>query len=264
MNVIKVKGNITVNKMLTWVFMCLLLAACSSKKDILYFQNQGSYNAKKIDYSEQKIQPNDILKIEVGSLIPETAIPYNKPIVSNSPSTSLELLQLSGYKVSTANEIELPILGKISVDKMTLSELEKKIKTMLVDGNHLDKPTVTTRILNSKVTVLGEVKRPGTFNIIEPRTTIMQILGFAGDLTINGQRDDLLLIREIDGERKIIHIDLTDISVVDQPYYEIQSNDVIVVQPNYSKVKSAGFIGSPGTIVSVASLIISLTILFTN
>lgn len=245
------------------IFM-LLLASCVSKKEILYFQNQDTYQESTINYREPYIQPNDILKVEIGSTIPEAAIPYNKPVVGSAASNSIDLIKLNGYVVSLDNKIELPILGKISVKNKTLTELEKEIKQMLMKGKHLEQPTVTTRILNSKVTVLGEVKTPGTFYITEPRVTLLQVLGLAGDLTINGKRKDVLLIREVEGKRKTIHIDLTDIDLINQPYYQVQSNDVIVVPPNYAKVKSAGFIGSPGTIVSVTSLIISLTILFTR
>ncbi|MGY6648118.1 polysaccharide biosynthesis/export family protein [Wenyingzhuangia sp. IMCC45574] len=260
------KNNISkdLGLFLIYSITILCLFSCSSEKDIIYFQNKYSYKSKNIDYKERYIQPNDILKIEIGSTIPEAAIPYNKMQASGSNVTSLEQMQLNGYVVDLKSQIELPTLGTVSVKNLTLSMLENKLKNILIENMHLENPTISTRILNSKVTVLGEVKTPGTFYITEPRITILQALGLAGDLTINGKREEVLLIREIEGKRKTIHINLKDIRLLEEPYYEIQSNDIIIVQPNYSKVKSAGFIGSPGTILSVASLIISITILLTN
>lgn len=244
------------------IISILLLSSCSLKKDVVYFQNNAEYQEKNIKFHEQTIQPNDILKIEIASLVSEAAIPYNKQAIPNSTSSSSE--QMQGYVVDKNNKIKLPILGELLVEDMTLSELESIIKNMLVDGGHLENPTVSVVILNSKVTILGEVNKPGTFYINEPRMTLLQALGLAGDLTINGKRKDILLIREVNGKRKTYHIDLTNIDLIDKVYYQIQSNDVLVVSPNYSKVKSAGFLGSPSTIISISSLLITLTVLLTQ
>lgn len=246
-----------------YIVIVFVLASCASKREVVYFQNNENYEEKDILIEEQTIQPYDILKIEIGSLIPEAAIPYNKPIAPGSIS-SLEQMQLHGYIVDKESKIKLPILGEFSVGGMTLSELEQTIKKKLIDDKHLDNPTVSLTVLNAKVTILGEVNKPGTFYITEPQITVLQALGLAGDLTINGKRKDILLIREVDGKRKTFHLDLTNINLLDQAYYQIQSNDVLVISPNYSKIKSAGFLGNPTTIVSVASLLITLTVLFTK
>ena len=201
----------------------------------------------------------------MGSVISEAAIPYNKPVAAGAlATTDINSMRLNGYMVSIDSQIDFPVLGKINVKDFTVNDLEMHIKKLLIGGKHMENPSVSVRILNTKVTVLGEVNSPGTFNITEPRMTILQVLGLAGDLTISGKRNDLLLIREIDGKRKTIHLDLTSIELIDSPYYQMQANDVLVVQPNYAKIKSAGFVGSPGTLVSIASFILSFTILITR
>ena len=114
------------------------------------------------------------------------------------------------------------------------------------------------------MTILGEVKNPGTYSFTEQNITILQALGYAGDLTINGKRDDILITREVDGVRKISHIDLTSSSFMDSEFYFIKPNDNIIVNPNNPKVKSAGFVGNVGTILTIASLALSITILLTR
>ena len=116
-------------------------------------------------------------------------------------------------------------------------------------------------MLNAKVTILGEVRSPGTYNFTEQNITLMQALGYAGDLTINGKREDVLITREINGVRQVTHIDLTTSDFMSSPYYFIKPNDVIVINPNNPKVKSAGFIGNFGNVATVISLALSITIL---
>ena len=119
-------------------------------------------------------------------------------------------------------------------------------------------------MLNAKVTILGEVKAPGTYNFTEQNITLMQALGYAGDLTINGKRDDILITREVNGVRQVTHIDLTSAEFMKSPYYFVKPNDVIIINPNEPKVKSAGFVGNVGTVATVISLVLSVTILLTR
>lgn len=241
----------------------IVLQSCSSSKDLLYIQNAESYVEQNIHNYEPVLQPNDVLMIEVTSTVPEAAIPYNKTQMNNIVN-NVGILNLNGYVVGVDNNINFPVLGKISVKDKTASQLEGVLNQQLMEGGHLINPTVTVRILNAKFTVLGEVNRPGTYNITEPRTTLFQALGMAGDMNITGKRKNVLLVREINGTRKIHELDLTNISFLDGPYYLLQPNDVIIVQPNYARVKSAGFIGAPSTLISVASFLLSLTIILTN
>ena len=137
----------------------------------------------------------------------------------------------------------------------------KKITQLLLEGKHLTNPIVKISVINSKFTVLGEVKLPGTFSNFDENLNIFQALGYAGDLTIFGKRKDITLIREENDLRKIYKVDLTKSNIFLEPYYLIKKNDVIIVNPNYSQVKSAGFIGSASSIASISSLLLSITLL---
>ncbi|MCX7548880.1 polysaccharide biosynthesis/export family protein [Xanthomarina sp. F1114] len=249
---------------LIWIVMLLSLNACVSKKKIFYLQDVDSYNNASLTYGETKIQPNDILKITVGALVPETAIPFNKLNPLDLNQNTLELMKLNGYLVSKEKTIVFPSLGKVSVENMSTAELERYLEQQLTDGGYLKDPTVTIRILNAKVTILGEVNAPGTYEFTEESISLLQALGYAGDLTIRGKRDDVLIMREVDGIRKVTHLDLTTADWLDSPFSYIKPNDVIVVNQNPPKVTSAGYIGDIGTILGLSSLILSIVILVTK
>lgn len=217
-----------------------------------------------VKYNSATIQPNDILKITVETLVPEAALPYNKSSSQGMQPQNVQLLQLEGYLVSLDNTIKFPVLGEISTDNQTTRQLETNIKEKLVSGGHLLNPTVNVRLVNAKVTILGEVNQPGTYSFTEQNITLLQALGYAGDLTINGKRNDILITREVDGLRKVSHIDLTSASFMNSEFYFIKPNDVIVVNPNNPRVKNAGFVGDVGTILTIASLALSITILLSR
>ncbi|MEZ4801909.1 MAG: polysaccharide biosynthesis/export family protein [Gelidibacter sp.] len=241
-----------------------LLNSCANKKEILYLQDSESYNNSVIQYSTPTIQPNDILKITVGALEAETAMPYNRTPSTSSQGGNLEVMQLEGYIVNEDYSINFPELGQINTKGLTTMQLQTKITELLQNGGHLKNPTVNVRLLNAKVTVLGEVNRPGTFNFTEQNITLLQALGYAGDLTINGKREDILIMRESDSLREISHINITSAEVLESPFYNIKPNDVIYVGPNEPKVKSAGFVGNTGTLISVISILLSTIVLITR
>ncbi|OUL60108.1 polysaccharide biosynthesis/export family protein [Flavobacterium sp. AJR] len=242
----------------------LLLQSCASKKDILYFQDSAEYKSSRIEYAGSLIQPNDILSITVGAKVPETVIPYNIQQLGSNSMSNIETIKLQGYLVSPQGTIVFPVLGEIPVVNKSTSELEQELKNVLEVGGHLINPTVSIRLLNAKVTVLGEVNKPGTYSFTEQYLTLPQALGYAGDLTINGKRKDIILIREALGIRTIKHLDLTTTDWMNNPDYTIRQNDVLVVNPNNSKVKSSGYIGNAATILTIASLVLSTVILLTR
>jgi len=244
--------------------MVLFLASCASRKDILYLQDADKVANSTLNYTSATIQPNDILRISIESLEPEAALIYNKGFAKGVQSQSIALLQLDGYLVSTENTITVPNLGAISTANLTTQQLATKLKTILTEGDYLKNPTVNVRLINAKVTILGEVNQPGTYNFTEQNITLLQALGYANDLTINGKRDDILITREVDGIRKVAHLDLTSAAFLNSEFYFIKPNDVIVVNPNSPKVKKAGFVGDVGTILTIASLALSVTILLTR
>ena len=178
--------------------------------------------------------------------------------------SNLELMRLEGYNVSEDLTIEFTQLGTLSVYNKTPFQLASAIKQRLELEGHLINPVVNVRLLNAKFTVLGEVNKPGTYNFTESKLTLLQAIGLAGDLTINGQRNDIKLIRETNHERSIFHIDLTASDWMNTSSYYIYPNDVIIVDPNNTKVKSAGLVGNVGTVLTVTSVLLSTIILLTR
>jgi len=249
------------------ILSLLIISSCSTKSQLVYLKNSDKQNTfSQVDYSALKntIEVGDILKIDVQTIVPEAAVPYNKVAANQTPSYNLDILKLEGYLVDDSKTINYPVLGKISVDGLSENDLESKITQLLLEGNHLTNPTVKVRRVNSKFTVLGEVRTPGTYSYYDNNLNLFQALGYAGDLTIDGKRKDVKLIREEDGVRKVYTIELTKADLLNSSNYYIRNNDVIIVNPSFSKVKSAGFIGSPASVASIASLLLSITLLITN
>lgn len=173
-----------------------------------------------------------------------------------------------GYLVDTNGEIDFPILGKMHVAGLTRLQLTELIKQRLTEEDLIKDPVVTVQFLNYKVSVMGEVNRPGSFNISGDRITLLEALSMAGDLTIYGRRDRVAVIRENDGQRTILYHDLRSSDVFNSPCYYLQQNDIVYVEPNNSKAgqseinqnKSVGVWLSAGSIlVSIVSLIVTLT-----
>ena len=246
---------------LSLLVICLFWS-CSSKKQLIYL-NDNTYSVTEVSYPIYTLQPQDILKIDVLSMSPEAAIPYNK-IGQSNINPNINILQLEGYLISDKYSLEFPTLGIIDVKGKTISNLEDDINNRLRDGGHLINPIVSVRILNARFSVLGEVRNPGTYSFVGERLSVLQALGYAGDLTINGKRTEIQLVRETNGQRIIHEINLNEVNTLDAPHFYVHSNDVIIVKPNFNKVKSAGFIGSPQSISSIASLLLSITLLLTN
>lgn len=254
------------NKIISFLLgLILLFQSCVSKKEILYLQDIDDNSAQELVVNTTTLQPNDILKIDIGALMPEAALPYNKTRPKGiQTANNLEVMKLDGYLVSNNKTIQFPVLGELSVAGKSTADLEVDIKNRLETGGYLLNPTVTVRLLNAKVTILGEVKKPGTFTFTENNISLLQALGLAGDLTINGDREDVILIREADGKRSTTHLNLTESTWLNGPYQNIQPNDVLVVNPNAAKVKSAAFFGSASSFVAIASLLISTVVLINS
>lgn len=245
------------------LLLVLMVSSCATRKQILYLQDAEEQSGKEINFQDISIQPNDILKIDVETLVPEAAKPYNISL-SGSGQNNIMLLRLEGYLVSNEGMITFPVIGEINLLNLTLYEAQDKIKEELMNGGHLINPKVNVRIINAKVTILGEVRVPGTYEFTEQNITLLQALGYAGDLTINGKRDDIILTRDQDGKKIITHIDLTSTEFMNSEFFYIKPNDTIIVNPNDPKVKSAGYIGNIGTLLGVTSVVLSMIILLTR
>lgn len=222
----------------------LFFSSCGSTKNAVYF---GSPQDTSFQSSELNIEPviqkSDLLSITVSSLSPEATTIFNNPnaatpVASNTAGNPGATLQPAGYLVNQDGNIQFPVLGDIKAAGLTKKQLTEEIKQGLKDKKLLIDPIVTTRFLNFRVTVLGEVAKPTVINISSEKISLMEAIGLAGDLTIYGKRDNVLLIREEDGKKLVRHINLNSQSVFTSPYYYLKSNDVVYVEPNKAKVAS--------------------------
>jgi len=258
-------GTLQLFKKISSAFIIIgLLQSCVSKKQMLYLQDVDTVNSQEVTYNNHTLQVDDILKISVGALVPEAALPYNNITASSVVANSIDVLRLDGYLVSQNSTINFPVLGELSVKDKTTQDLENDIKKLFLDGGYLINPNVTVRLLNAKVTILGEVQRPGTFSFTENNISLLQALGLAGDLTINGSREDVMVLRRIDGVQTTARINLTSASFLKGPYQMVKPNDVIVVNPNSAKISSAGYVGNLSAILGIASILLTSIVLLTR
>lgn len=244
-------------------FFFFIFQSCSSKKEILYLNISPSTPESDFVWTDIYIQPNDILSVKITADNPELAIPYNLSALQNNQGQANALL-MQGYLVSNQGFINLPVIGMLKVSDLTLNQAETYIQKSLIDKGLLKNPVVICRLVNAKFTVLGEVKAPGTFTFYENNLTLLQALGLAGDLTINGVRKKITIIRTEKGKQTYYAVDLTRNDWFKSPCYFIKPNDVIIVDPNTAKVKSSGIIGNPGNFVSILSVLLSSIILIKN
>lgn len=243
--------------------LMILVLGCSTRKEVVYYQGIDSTKFTPVGTinTHPKIQINDILNISTTALNPESVLPFSFNASGNTGAQprQVQLLKLSGYLVNDDGEINFPQLGKIKVQGKTTQEVQDILENKLVV--YIKEPTVNVRLLNYKFTVQGEVARPGTYEIIEENLTLPQALGMAGDLTINGKRDNILIYRQEGVSREVKRIDLTQTDWMNSDFFYIRPNDIIYVEPNKPKVKSAGFIGGVGTLLSVASIVLSAVVI---
>lgn len=260
-------------KLLVILSAILMLSSCATVKNIAYFQNKLVDQPEKIDkHAGIVIQPKDMLSIVVSSKNPELVVIFNLPVVSyqaGSEVVSSGYQRLMGYVVDNDGFIDFPVLGPIKVAGLTRWELAELIKGKLIDGGYLNDAVVTVEFMNFKVSVIGEVNSPGTYSVEGDKVTILQAISLARDLTIFGQRENVSVIRERDGERTIYEVNLCDVSLFKSPAYYLQQNDIVYVQPSDIKARQSTtddkalrmtsiMVSSGSLLVSVATLIISL------
>lgn len=252
-------------KKISYTFIIVgLLQSCVSKKHMLYLQDVDTVSSQEVTYNNHTLQVDDILKITVSTLMPQAALPYNNVSAGSVVANNIDVMRLDGYLVSQNSTINFPVLGELSVKDKTTKDLENELKKLLVDGGYLINPNVTVRLLNAKFTILGEVQQPGTFTFTENNISLLQALGLAGDLTINGSREDVMVLRYIDGVQTTQRIDLTSSSFLKGTYQMVRPNDVIVVNPNSARISSAGYIGSIPILLGVITSSLTIILLFTR
>ncbi|MCL2165389.1 MAG: polysaccharide biosynthesis/export family protein [Oscillospiraceae bacterium] len=227
--------------LLNCMVLAVMITSCATPKDIIYFQDAGNYSLyNNVESYEVKIHRDDLLAIMVNSQATEAALPFNLPMANYYVGGDVYGQQrLLGYLVDKDGDIDFPILGKIHVEGLSRNDVRELIKTKLIDAGQLKDPIITVNFLNFKVSVQGEVNRPGSFFISGERITLLEALSMAGDLTIYGRRDRIAVIRETSGKRSILYHDLSSTEIFHSPCYYLQQNDIVYVEPNKRRVQQS-------------------------
>lgn len=245
---------------LVFAAVCLL-TSCASPKNVTYFQNREAIEKAVQGYLvDARIMPKDVLTITVSTTTPEAAKQFN--LVTPTSQT-----QLQTYLVDNEGMINFPVIGQLKVGGMTKTEAEKliteKITPYLAESQN---PVVTVRMSSFSISVLGEVNQPGTFMVEREKINVLEALSRAGDLTIYGVRNNVTLIREeSDGTKSYHTLNLNDANIVNSPYYYLQQNDILYVEPNKIKAQNSTvgsmttlWLSATSVLVSVATLIVSI------
>ena len=254
-------------KFLIFLSLTVLITSCVSRKDVTYFQAASLEKDNEVRELQSKyiakIQPGDILQIIVSSLSPEASAmfnPFPPQINTYQNSQTNNLPPANGYLVDPQGDITLPLVGKVQLKDLSTTAATELITDKL--NKYLQQPTVSMRILNYKVSVMGEVNRPSVYTIPNEQITLPEALSLAGDLTIYGMRNNIMVIRETDGKREFARVDLTRRDLFSSPYYYLHANDVVYVEPTKGKVTSSD------RTIQLAPIVISglslLTVLITT
>ena len=261
------------NKRNLWLLLLpFLLTACQSYKKVPYFQNVEVVNEAEQQEKlyDAKIMPKDLLTIVVSCTNPELAIPFNLTVASNAGiavSTSSYVTTqpvLQPYLVDNEGNINFPVLGELKLGGLTKREAEQLIIDKLKPYMK-ETPIVTVRMVNYKISVIGEVTRPGTFTISNEKVNLLEALAMAGDMTVYGLRDNVKLIREdANGKQQIVTLDLNKAETILSPYYWLQQNDIVYVTPNKAKARNSDVGNSTSLWFSATSILVSIVSLLVN
>lgn len=246
------------------VAVMVLMASCFTPKKVIYFQDlqPGTVLDLKEDY-EAKIKKDDLLQILIMAQTPEAAKPFNLSALAQEMTTSGNSSDQSSYLVDKDGCIDMPVLGRVKVEGLTTQELKNQVIRQLQEKNLIKDPIVTVRIQNFKVLMLGEVNGPGAIEVKGERITLLDAISQAGDLTMQGRRDRVAVIREENGKRTVHYLDLKSKDIFDSPYFYLKQNDVVYVEPNDAKSVQyrSGQMGNITPWISLVSSILSLATL---
>lgn len=263
-------------KLFTKLFCLLAIAmmcSCNLQKKIVYLQDASQDEIVKMaENYEVRIKPNDRLKIIVSSKDPELASPFNSSASYSALSSSER-----SYTSSTSGDmsiqtrtvrpdgiLEMPIIGPVECKGKTRAELANEIARMIREGNYISDPSVNVQFADMKITVMGEVARPGQYDVVRDEITILDALAMAGDMTIYGERDEVAVIRKIDGKAVINYLDLRTKECIASPFYHLQPNDVVYIKPNRYKAANAEINQNRSFWISIVSTLVSVATLVTT
>ncbi|MFB5944281.1 polysaccharide biosynthesis/export family protein [Albibacterium profundi] len=256
---------------LSVVGFLLLFSSCAEQRNLVYFddiQQSDAYTQAITNAHEPKIQVGDIMSITVSTLDPTSNALFNTGAVIQGQNTQLSSsnaagstnLGKEGYLVGNDGNINFPVVGKIQLKGLTLTEAHEKMRDEI--SKYVKDPIVNVRYLNFKVTVIGEVTRPTTFTVANEQINVLEALGRAGDMTPFGMRENVLVIRETDGKRQMARLNLNSSSVFQSPYFYLQQNDIVYVEPSEMKGKQAN--RNPNSVPIIMGVLSIITIIATR
>lgn len=234
-----------------------LISSCASRKDVVYFQDTGDFETlvNNNDFVS-KFKIDDLVSIHISSLNPEASAPFN--LFRGASEGGMRAEQVD-YLVDQMGEIDFPVIGKIKIEGLSPDELRILLRDRLSD--YLKDPIINIRLRNFTVTVLGEVERPGTYPVNGEQITILEALGFAGDLTVRGVRQNVLVIRDFNGTKVYDRIDLTTKDMVKSPVFYLTQNDVVYVEPNKAGIADTSLGQRASITVSLVGLVVTSSII---
>lgn len=258
----------TIRHLLVLSVLSAMFVGCVTQKQMTYLSDANSEKAESINadfhpQSEMVIRPGDALTIFVSALDQEAVVPYNLPMVVYAKPGEVQPTttpSMQYYIVDEAGNIEFPILGKLHIAGLRRNEVEDFVKKEL--EKQVINPMVHVNLINAKVSVMGEVTRPGQIPITNGRITLLDALAAAGDLTPYGRRDNVLVSREVDGKMQMVRLDLRSADIYKSPYFFLQQNDVVYVSPNKVRAVSSTNAGlwfsMVSTVASAATVIVTI------
>ena len=258
-------------KKLVIVLSCVLVA-CNASKKVVYMQDADQKSADTVGiYAGIVVQPKDILSIIVSSNSPEIVSAFNLPVYTFQAGSTREFTSYStrmlGYLVDADGCIDFPVFGTLKVSGLTREQVSDMIKQRLIREDHLKSPIVNTEFMNFKISILGDVRSPGIYTIADDRFTLLEAISRAGDMTIFGRRDNVLVRREQNGIITFHRVDLRNAeNLLNSPVYYLQQNDVVYVEPNKVQAGQSNINQNRtvGAWVSIASFLTSIAVLIIN
>lgn len=239
------------------VLSVIFLASCASKQDVVYFQDASNFETiVSDDIYAYKFKVDDVVSIHVSTLDQQASIPFN--LFKGAEEGGIRPEQVD-YIIDKDGNIDFPVLGAIKIEGLSPEETKNLLKNKLTD--YLKDPIINIRLKNFTVTVLGEVNRPGTYPVNGEQITILEAIGLANDLTIKGKRENVLVIRDFNGTKVYNRIDLTSKQALNSPVYYLTQNDVVYIEPNQSAITSSALDNRATIAVSIASVLITSTVL---
>lgn len=248
------------------LLVAILFVGCNAQQRVLYIQDVESGAEIEIPENFQiRIKPLDQLTIVVNSKNPELALPFNSAStytgLSKGVSSTVSSSSLQVFTVNNDGYITLPIIGQVKCDGMTRAELQSEIEKKIIESNYIADPQVNVRFANLQISVLGEVTRPGRYDIKNDKVTLFDALAMAGDMTIYGNRENVAVIREIDGKNIITKLDIRSSEIFSSPCFYLEQNDIVLVSPNKYRAASAEINQNRSFWISLASTGISFATL---